>query len=698
MENGHATHVTSLPPKLSLAALGFITLFLELALIRFLGGSIWNLGYFPNLVLISVFIGMGAGFMAQRSLPPQLSTALMAAWPWLVLALAGCAVVLRPGVPGFGLDQGVVGGELYFSMSPDQGDAGYGLFVLWMALCVAVFAALSQWTARVFATLPPLTAYTADIGGSCTGIVVFAACSAFQAPAWAWFAILAVALPLTLPAARRGLLAASGIAALLGCVTLAQWQDLRLMRNPDFPGDLEVTWSPYQKLEVISGANLPTPVILANGIGHQFIMPEDALAKSHYAVPHAQRQQRFPGRPYGRVLIIGAGSGNDVASALRHGATHIDAVDIDPVIAGIGRRRNVLQPYADPRVTVTIDDGRAVLTRAQPGYDLIIFALTDSLVKLSSVSTLRLENFLFTADSVRRAYELLAPDGDLYLYNTYREDWLVDKIGRMLAEATGQAPAVHKAEGGVVQLRVTRADPAPAQPRLSPDVPTDDWPFLYLRERGVPGLYAGAMALLVAVLALLLGGFVLARRHDEAGAPLGLRVAFMLMGAAFMLLETKSVIQFSLLFGTTWLNNALVFLGVLLSVLLANRLAARLDASVQTAVSALLLASCLLNWVLPPALLLDIPSAPLRFVAAVLVMFSPVFFANMLFSLRFRDAPEAEHLFGWNLAGTTVGAVAEYTSMQVGYTALAAVVTALYVVALVLMRQPAQSTTSPTTS
>ena len=39
------------------------------------------------------------------------------------------------------------------------------------------------------------------------------------------------------------------------------------------------------------------------------------------------------------------------------------------------------------------------------------------------------------------------------------------------------------------------------------------------------------------------------------------------MGAAFLLLETKSVVQFALLFGTTWFVNALVFLGVLLSVL-----------------------------------------------------------------------------------------------------------------------------------
>ena len=42
-----------------------------------------------------------------------------------------------------------------------------------------------------------------------------------------------------------------------------------------------------------------------------------------------------------------------------------------------------------------------------------------------------------------------------------------------------------------------------------------------------------------------------------------------LLGAAFLLLETRAITMFALLFGTTWLVNALVFTGVLLAVLLA---------------------------------------------------------------------------------------------------------------------------------
>jgi spermidine synthase len=56
------------------------------------------------------------------------------------------------------------------------------------------------------------------------------------------------------------------------------------------------------------------------------------------------------GAPFQEVLIIGAGSGNDIDHALRYGVGRIDAVEIDPVIQSIGMRSNPEQPYSDPRV------------------------------------------------------------------------------------------------------------------------------------------------------------------------------------------------------------------------------------------------------------------------------------------------------------------------------------------------------------
>ena len=154
-----------------------------------------------------------------------------------------------------------------------------------------------------------------------------------------------------------------------------------------------------------------------------------------------------------------------------------------------------------------------------------------------------------------------------------------------------------------------------------------------------------------------------------------------------------------LLFGTTWTNNSLVFLAALLLVLAANAIAARItDPRALPLAFVLLLVSCLATLVYPLGNLLGVASPALRFVLASLLTFSPIFFANLIFSLTFRDQPVAEHLFGWNLIGTTLGGVVEYTSMWAGYNALAVVVALCYsgVFALIfLARRAASSPTVP---
>jgi hypothetical protein len=92
---------------------------------------------------------------------------------------------------------------------------------------------------------------------------------------------------------------------------------------------------------------------------------------------------------------------------------------------------------------------------------------------------------------------------------------------------------------------------------------TDDRPFLYYKGEGFPSLYLWAIAGILAVSAIALrvlgGSFRSMRPYAD----------LFFMGAAFLLLETKNVATFALLFGTTWLVNALVFAGVLVVVLAA---------------------------------------------------------------------------------------------------------------------------------
>jgi hypothetical protein len=670
--------------------LGFFTLFLELLLIRYLAGSIWNLGFFPNLVLLGAFVGMGTGFVCHPLLAERASRALFGAVPLALLGLVGFVHFLHPSVPGFESVSGEIGGEVFFTSTADHARTNYALFALWLFGVIAIFAMISQYTAKLFARFRPLRAYTLDIAGSCCGIVAFMAISWLELRAALWFA---ACIPLVIaadgwPSARRAGIAA---AALLGCAGLVQLQDTRLLSDPDFAGALEVRWSPYQKVE-LARAEGADPFVFVNGVKHQAMHRAEDLRRIFYQLPHDHRREHSDAGPYRRVLVIGAGSGNDVASALMNGAREVEAVEIDPVIAELGRRHHPARPYQDARVELVIADGREHLTRGEGHYDLIVFALTDSLVKVSPMAQLRLENYIFTVESLRRGFELLSPDGALVLYNYYREPWVLEKLELALREATGREPRRLIDNRLFALLTLDRRSPparaAAGPPGIEPS--RDDWPFPYLRRRDLPPIYLGAMALLLAYGA---GVFLLVQRRLRRGAgvaaaaiPLSLKLAFALMGAAFLLLETKSIIQFSLLFGTTWLNNSLVFLGVLLLVLAANWTAQVVRGRwLWWAVLPLLLASSLAPLFYPLANLLYLEHEGLRFAAASLLTFSPVFFANLLFSLAFRDQHTAEHLFGWNLFGATLGGVLEYSSMAIGYGALAVVVALCYAAAFALL-------------
>ena len=123
--------------------------------------------------------------------------------------------------------------------------------------------------------------------------------------------------------------------------------------------------------------------------------------------------------------------------------THVDAVEIDPTLQRFGAQHDPDHAYQDPRVSVHINDGRAFLQQTDQKYDLILFALPDSLTLVSGASSLRLESYLFTLQAAQTARDHLAPDGAFAMYNYYREQWIVDRLAGTLADAFGHAPCVY---------------------------------------------------------------------------------------------------------------------------------------------------------------------------------------------------------------------------------------------------------------
>jgi hypothetical protein len=97
-------------------------------------------------------------------------------------------------------------------------------------------------------------------------------------------------------------------------------------------------------------------------------------------------------------------------------------------------------------------------------------------------------------------------------------------------------------------------------------------------------------------------------------------------------------------------------------------------------------------FLVPNASLLTLP-VPIRLLVAIVLAFAPIFFANLLFTSRFKDAANPTAAFAANLFGAMVGGCLEYLSLVLGYQYLLVVAALLYVAAVVigqrqLSRQP----------
>jgi SAM-dependent methyltransferase len=648
--------------RIRLVLLSFLMLFVELALIRWTGSNVLYLSYFSNFVLLGSFLGIGIGFLRAR--------ARIDLFPYAPVALAffvGFVLIFPVEIDRSGSDL------IYFGFFATSGLPAWLMLPAVFAAVALVMALIAEGVARTFAEFAALEAYRLDITGSICGIVAFSALSFFWAPPVAWGAVVALLFLVLLRGRRLRTLqwvAVGGLVLMLGRESLV-------------PG---LSWSPYYKVAVSQPSNQPyLYVISANGIPHQAITStaERRNLEPIYFLPY----EHVAGNSLGDVLIIGAGNGNDVATALTMGAHHVDAVEIDPRLLQLGRELHPDRPYADPRVTAYVDDGRAFLERTDATYDLILFALPDSLTLVSGQSSIRLESYLFTLEAIEAARDHLRPGGVFTMYNFYRERWLVDRYANTLRVAFGQTPCVDDVGSG--QLAALTVAPDPAD--LTCDTPwhaagavpppaTDDHPFPYLRQSVIPGFYLLTIGL------ILLASVVLVRGVAGSLRPMRRYLDLAAMGAAFLLLETKSVVQFALLFGTTWFVNALVFAGVLVSVLLAIEVARRVRLVHPSWLYGVLLVALAVAWVVPQHMLLQLDLLP-RFVVAVAVAFTPIFLANLVFAQRFRAVGDSTTAFGANLLGAMVGGLVEYAALMTGYQALLLVVALLYGVAWLLGRE-----------
>lgn len=670
-----------------------LSLFFELAVIRWISGEVRLLSYFKNLPLLAAFLGLAIGYALvgkHRDYRPVFAP-LIGLFVVTVIAVGRITSPLAIAYPGSGDD------FLWYTNAP----ASYwlalitflGVVLIFFVLTMFLFVPLGQATGEEMARHAPLPAYVVNIVASLIGVWVFSLLSYLQSPPVVWFGLGLIGIGWYLN--TRRMLPRLGL-AVFGGVLVGLW----------VVGQGTI-WSPYQRLE-ITDLFLPrqsdgTAIKVGYTLNVQQVFYQQAIDLSpkflaglgddvpqitdlafSYNLPYRLKPQGS------QVLIVGAGMGNDVAAALRNGAAHVDAVEIDPAILSLGREYHPERPYDDPRVTFVVDDARSFFKHSPGRYDVVAFGLLDSHTLLSGLSNVRLDSFVYTLESFRQVKEHLAEGGVVAVtfYTTPGAPWIEQRLGRMLVEVFGaERVFVHQGLGGATFVAgpvspdaLSQAQSTAWQPDPSAsDVPltTDDWPYLYLRARTIPAAYWQVLSLIgIVCFALIARSFPAALRPDGH---------FWLLGAAFLLVEFKSITELALLFGTTWLVNALAISGVLLMVLAANVIVLRAPRLNLTAIYVLLFASLALTYFLPLDVFVELPAIA-RVPISMIVLSSPLFFAGLIFGESLRRTGETAGPLASNLGGSVAGGVLEYGSLWWGIKSLYLIAAGVYLGAWIASR------------
>jgi SAM-dependent methyltransferase len=425
---------------LELFLISFLILFLELASIRWFPAHALYLTFFTNVVLLACFLGMSVGCLAASHRRDYIK------WTPIILVVTMAAAHVVEITSGSFVQNGIdrpSPAVVFFGNSYRMPDVFRyplpvevlgGFFFVMIALA---FIGLGQGLGRALDGWPNrIQAYTINITGSIAGIVLFGLGSWLHLSPFWWFGLAVVLLayffflsPRYRIRARLALLGPVMALLLLVIVGLASF---KLIYN-DFEGqkDVRQTWSPYNRIDY-----KPHDLSLSvNLMFHQSMVTRTANYPA-YALPHLLNRDSG-NQPFSEVMIIGAGSGNDVSRALQWGARHVDAVEIDPAIYKLGTLYHPDRPYDDKRVEIHLDDGRNFLRSSPRQYDLVIYALVDSLVLHSGYSNIRLESYLFTKQTFEDVKRHLKPGGTFVVYNYFREGWQISRLQKTMDEVFG---------------------------------------------------------------------------------------------------------------------------------------------------------------------------------------------------------------------------------------------------------------------
>ena len=685
-----------------------VSLLLELVMIRWLASVFPVFSFFKNFTLLACFLGLGAGYAVAEKQPcaPALVLPMLALFVTVITLLRydlGAGNGLFTAIPMH--EQSTVGVP---NESPSwigllqEGGPVYMLLAMSFMVCACICYPVGQLCGKLLHSADALKAYGLNLIGSIVGVLVLCGMSLFWLPPVVWFtAVGGILLFFVLARDTRLPL---GVASFCLLLTVLSW--------PVQP-EIQRIYSPYQLLErmaksdglmnLLSGGAYYQKVfnLAESNRGHE--PEEDRYVRAYYEFPFS-----FKKKPE-RVAIVGAGSGNDVAAALRMGASHVDAIEIDPAIADLGKHYHPEHPYDDPRVTLRINDARNFFRTATQQYDLIIYGVLDSHTALSHASNLRVDSYVYTREGLAEAFKLLKPDGVMSVAFALHNESLGFKLSHILQDipGAGKPLAVRvrydastttafitqkggniamPATGGLDAIGFSDVSAHFAQPYPAASVPTDDWPFFYMIGRTYPVSYMIALGMVLVL------SYMFVRKTIGLSGPVERGyLPFFFLGAGFMLVETKAITELGLHLGGTWFVIAATIIMVLLMAFLAN-LMVRRKIFQQTGLAYLgLLVSLLVGYFYARNHGLVVLASPLLSLALSCVLLTlPLFFSGIVFSsLISKSEINISTALAYNLMGALFGGLMEYNSMYFGFAFLYLLAIGFYFLAWLLSWNPA---------
>lgn len=712
---------------LELFILSAASLYLELLIIRWMSTDFRAFTVFKTFPLITCFVGLGAGFAINRDAHYRLLplAVLMMALDIKIFDFLGFGIWPLPALSVFqwnnlaGLMQMNTAYIVVFML----------IVILLLAFPFGICFCLGARLGVLFGKMKPLTAYSINVAGAVAGSIIFPVLSAFGLPPWQLLLIPTALIVIDLFLKERKFRPALVAPFLLipPMFLMLPDQDAK----PLYEGLLEyksgkaqTLWSPYQRIDVTvfskstdrKKADQSRPPgfigleLSANRAFYQYYLdlkPDspwsstvliDSIRKD-YSLPFSFNASKD-------VLILGCGTGQNVSSALEAGAEHIDAVEIDPVILQVGKKYN--PDLCSPKVNIICDDARHFTSNTDKRYDVINYSTVDSHTVCGLGSSVRIDTYLYTKESIAKSLSLLKDDGIMQISFVTFAPWMKERLFASFTEAAGYSPIAlegrnvgtifllgRSVKDGTIKIPsyYKRLD---LKPGKDVRVLTDDWPYLYVRTDIVDAPY-----LLLVAEVLLLSAF--AGRRFLFAKPHASSWQMFFLGAAFLLLELHAISFLALLYGSTWITSAVVINCVLVLILLANAFVDKFTQQIrqrQAFVYLALLASILSSYFLPTDALLASASNSqfLIYSFMTIVTILPMGIAALIFATAFAGSPNVTQAIAFNLFGAVIGGLLEYLSNYWGIRSLDLVAAALYGASFLAYTRAARSAPPPSPS